>query len=67
MKNFEQILALADAGDVDAILQVGFAHETGDGVAKDSREAVRWYSKCLTEGGQHAINMMWPAQPEATA
>ena len=44
----------ARAGNVDAQLRLGFLHENGQGVPKDSREAVRWFSRAAKGGSPDA-------------
>ena len=41
---------LADAGQADAQYNVGLMYRTGQGVAQDYREAMRWYAKAAAQG-----------------
>ena len=54
--------ALAERGDPDAQLRLGTKHYNGDGVAKDAREAARWYKKAAEQGdatGQHNLGALY--------
>jgi TPR repeat protein len=44
----------ADNGSADAQLSLGYMYETGDQVAKDKREAIRWYKKAAAQGSNAA-------------
>lgn len=41
---------LAEGGDKDAQYQLGYMYQTGTGVAKDEREALRWYEMAAKQG-----------------
>lgn len=51
---FEHWLGLADAGNADAQLSVGWAYATGGGVPKDVVKAADWYQKAATQGNARA-------------
>ena len=46
----------AEAGDAQAQLELGVAHDSGRGVPKDSAEAVKWYRKAAEQGYAKAQN-----------
>ena len=45
----------ADAGDAEAMLNLGVMYENGRGVPKDEAEAVRWYRKSADAGDTKAM------------
>lgn len=45
----------ADAGDVDAMNQLGFKYFLGDDVAKDYSEALKWFRKAAEHGHPNAL------------
>lgn len=47
---------LAEQGDAGAQFNLGVAYENGRGVAKDEREAVRWYRLAAQQGDADAQN-----------
>ena len=52
---FEQKKA-AEQGHAEAQFNLGVCYETGDGVAKNSKEAVKWYRKAAEQGHANAQN-----------
>jgi uncharacterized protein len=44
---YEQCLPLAEAGDAEAQMYVGWMHHVGKGVEKNLEEAERWYRRAL--------------------
>ncbi len=40
----------AESGDAGAQVQLGLAYATGDGVAPDESEAVKWFRKAADQG-----------------
>jgi len=46
----EQIRAKAEKGDVEAQATLAGCYFKGDGVAKDTTEAVKWLSKAANQG-----------------
>jgi TPR repeat protein len=44
---YERCLPLAEAGDAEAQMYVGWMHHVGKGVDKDLEEAERWYHRAL--------------------
>ena len=46
--------ANADAGDTDAMLDIGAMYLEGRGVPKDEKMALEWYTKAADLGGQNA-------------
>jgi TPR repeat protein len=58
-QNAEEQLAkvrtAADAGDANAMVNLGNAYSKGEGVAKDLSEAVRWYRKAAEAGHSEAM------------
>jgi TPR repeat protein len=40
----------ADAGNTDAILQVGYQYENGEGLAKSDADAAKWYARAAQAG-----------------
>jgi TPR repeat protein len=51
--DFESLKALAEKEDAKAQTNLGLMYETGEGVEKDDKEAVKWYRKAA-EQGEHA-------------
>ncbi len=47
---------LAEKGNTRAQFNLGFCHETGNGVAKNQNEAVKWYRKAAEQGNADAQN-----------
>jgi formylglycine-generating enzyme required for sulfatase activity len=47
---FDDTKAKAERGDTDAQSRLGVMYDLGDGVPKDSEEAVRWYRKAADKG-----------------
>src|SRR5438034_748246 len=45
-----QLRVRAEQGNVDAQFDLGFMYQNGDGVPKDSAQAVRWYRKGAQQG-----------------
>ena len=41
---------LADSGNPDAQVFIGMSYEFGDGVMKDTAQAVKWYRQAAAEG-----------------
>lgn len=49
-KQVEELIAKAEAGDADSENRLGSCYETGDGVAIDHIEALKWYRKAAEQG-----------------
>lgn len=49
-KAFQQYKAAAERGDANAQFNLGLCYDKGKGVAKNSAEAVKWYSKAAAQG-----------------
>ena len=47
---------MAEAGDASAQFILGLMYDNGDGVLKDSAEAVKWYRKSAEQGNANAQN-----------
>ena len=55
---------LAEQGDAQSQIGLGFLYFSGQGVAKDYDEAARWYRKAADQGnasGQHSLGRMYAA------
>jgi len=46
----------AEAGEAEAAYELGFAYDIGDGVARDSQAALRWYRSAAEKG--HALGAL---------
>ena len=46
---------LADEGNADAMAALGDIYEEGDGIAKDKKQAVEWFSKAVEKGHAYAM------------
>ncbi len=46
---FDEMKALADKGDADAQLIVGYLYDLGEGVPENDAEAVKWTSQDLLD------------------
>ncbi|MDO5693042.1 MAG: hypothetical protein Q4G70_11290 [Pseudomonadota bacterium] len=63
--DFESALAQAEEGDVLAQFAVGVCYATGHLVAKDDREALRWYQQAAWRGSLAAMyNSNWLEAPD---
>ena len=49
-KDFKELEALAEKGDASAQAKLGVIYSDGDGVAKDDKEAAKWYRKAAEQG-----------------
>jgi hypothetical protein len=49
---------LADGGNAYVMYHLGTMHENGTGIAKDEREAVRWYQRGANAGSPHAMTSL---------
>ena len=47
---FHDLLAKAEQGDATAQYWLGWCYEYGQGVAKDEKKAVEWYTKAAERG-----------------
>jgi hypothetical protein len=56
-KAFEEFRAAAAGGDADAQREMGRCYASGEGVAKDHGEAVKWYRKAAQQGDREARNI----------
>ena len=45
-----ELILKAEAGDAKAQCNLGWCYETGTGVEKSEREAVKWYTKSAEQG-----------------
>jgi TPR repeat protein len=48
-KQFDEVMAKAEAGDADSEYQIGVRYAKGQGVAKDEVEAVKWVRKAAEQ------------------
>ena len=58
----KELQPLADKGNAEAQLFVGFMYDNGDGVPTDYRQAVLWYGKAAEQGNvnaQYNLGMMY--------
>ena len=46
----DTLVERAQKGDAAAQFDLGYRYANGDGVAKDSAEAVKWYRKAVEQG-----------------
>ena len=53
---YNELLPLAEQGDAAAQFYLGFMYETGQGVAQDDAEAVKWYRRAAEQGDADAQN-----------
>ncbi len=44
----------ADAGNSDAMSNIGYMYELGKGVKQDYNKALEWYTKAFNEGDENA-------------
>ena len=51
---FTETKKMAEAGDASAQFSLGVMYNNGDGVLKDSAEAVKWYRKSAEQGNANA-------------
>ena len=52
----------AESGDVKAQLELGMAYATGNGIAADDAEAVKWFRKAAEKGdaaGEYSLSEMY--------
>jgi uncharacterized protein len=49
-KRFEEIKAKAEKGEAEAQCNLGSCYYSGEGVARDAAEAVKWYRKAAEQG-----------------
>jgi TPR repeat protein len=49
-----ELVKKAEAGDAKAQCDLGICYNKGEGVDKDEKEAVRWYSKAAEQGNARA-------------
>ena len=57
---YQKSIDKALAGDAGAQVDVGYAYETGDGVAKDMNQAIYWYRKGAENGNMYGqANLGW--------
>lgn len=49
---------LTDGGNAYVMFHLGAMHEAGTGIAKDEREAVRWYQRGANAGSPHAMTSL---------
>ena len=56
LKDFQETKAKAEKGDAAAQYFLGNMYRTGQGVAKDEVEAVKWYRKAADQGNAFAQN-----------
>ena len=55
LKDFEKTLAKAKDGDADAMANLGYMYDIGQGVTQDYTEAVKWYRKAAELGHANAM------------
>ena len=53
---FTETKKMAEAGEALAQFSLGVMYDKGDGVLKDSAEAVKWYRKSAEQGNANAQN-----------
>ena len=51
---FSELVKKAEAGDAKAQFNLGVCYANGNGVAKDEKEAVKWYTKSAEQGNATA-------------
>lgn len=56
---FEEALAIAEDGRSSAQARVGFMFMAGRGVAKNKKQAIRWYNEAAKQGDPTAIDALW--------
>lgn len=52
---FQQCRRMAESGDPAAMNGVGYMYDTGKGVRRDARDAVRWYRKAAENGSGYGM------------
>ena len=57
-KALELFRKAAERGDADALSNLGWAYESGLGVAKDLQQATAWYGKAADQGHQYALQRL---------
>jgi TPR repeat protein len=53
---FRVLLAAAQRGDTSVFLNLGYAYDTGRGIRKSKRKALRWYRRALAVGDSSAAH-----------
>ena len=51
-----ELVKKAESGDAEAQCSLGWCYKHGKGVAKDEKEAVKWYTKAAEKGNASAQN-----------
>ena len=54
--DWKNTITLAEQGNADAQLKLGFMHTYGDGVLKDDKQAIKWFRKAAEQGHAGAQN-----------
>jgi TPR repeat protein len=58
----KELQPLADKGNAEAQVYIGFMYDNGEGLAQDYRQAVLWYGKSAEQGNanaQYNLGMMY--------
>src|SRR4051812_16860220 len=53
--SIDEVRAKADAGDAEAMYQMGHRLELGEGIVQNDREAAKWYQKAADAGNGKAM------------
>lgn len=53
---FEQTLQAANNGIIEAYAGVGYYYFTGDGVARNYTEAIKWFKKAVDNGNIESMD-----------
>ena len=59
---FNEWQPLAEQGDSEAQYKLGYLYDFGEGVLKDDKEAVKWYTKAAEQGlskSQYNLSLMY--------
>ena len=57
-KRFDALKTFAEAGDADAMNEIGYMYQMGRGVEQDYAKAFEWYEKAVGEGNSDAMANM---------
>ena len=52
--DLEELMNLAEQGNPDAQLQLGYCYDFGEGVSENKNEAFKWYHKSADQGDANA-------------
>lgn len=64
MENIEELIYAAEHGSTEAMYELGMMYYSGDGVAEDERESMKWLKRAAAKGDQIAeeIYRQWNTQ-----